>query len=273
MRRRAVQARVVEEPMRGRAIPLSPVRKLVVDLTHFHVPSVPVQRVMHLGPLVTARAALNDRPVWAALFAKAYALTAREIPQLRQAYVKVLWPHLYEYPRSTLSMVFERDHHGEMVILTTLLRAPEDTPISALSDTMKRIKDEPIESNRDFRRMFELARWPMPLRRLIWWLGLNIGRQRGNYFGTFGITVYSGLGAESLHPISPLTAVLNYGVIDKDGAVAVRIMYDHRVLDGSMVARALEKIEQKLLGEVLSELKALPSPASAPSTQAAAPRR
>ena len=97
----------------------------------------------------------------------------------------------------------------------------------------------------------------MPLRRLIWWLGLNIGRQRGNYFGTYGITVYSGLGAESLHPISPLTAVLNYGVIAKDGTVAVRIMYDHRVLDGSMVARVLGEIEKKLTGPVLAELKAL----------------
>jgi hypothetical protein len=258
---RAEEPACCEDAMRGRAIPLSPIRKLVVDLTRFHVPSVPVQRVMHLGPLVEARAALNDRPVWASLFAKAYALTARDIPDLRRAYVKLLWPHLYEYPRSTLSMVFERDYHGEMVILTTLIRSPEELPIRALSDTMKRIKDEPIESNRDFRRMFELARWPMPLRRLIWWLGLNIGRQRGNYFGTFGITVYSGLGAESLHPISPLTAVLNYGIIAEDGSVPVRIMYDHRVLDGSMVARTLERIEQALLTDIVAELKAMPAAA------------
>ncbi len=250
--------------MRGRVIPLSPVRKLVVDLTRFHVPSVPVQRVMHLGAVAAARAACaDDRPVWASLFAKAYGLAAREIPDLRRAYVKFPWPRLYEYPYSTLSMVFEMDYHGEMVILTTLFRQPEDTSIRKLSEAMKRTKNQPIENNRDFRRMFVLARWPMPLRRLIWWLGLNVGRQRGNYFGTFGITVYSGLGAESLHPISPLTAVLNYGVIGEDGTVAVRIMYDHRVLDGSMVARTLGLIEEKLNGEVLAELKAMAA-ASAP---------
>jgi hypothetical protein len=162
-------------------------------------------------------------------------------------------------------MVFEREHEGEMVILTTRIGAPDTLSIAKLSDVMKQIKDAPIDQNPDFVRMFALARWPTPLRRLIWWLGLNIGRQRGNYFGTFGITVYSGLGAESLHPLSPLTAVLNYGVIGKDGSVAVRIMYDHRVLDGSMVARALERIEQRLLGEVLTELKAMagaPAPVS-----------
>ena len=243
--------------MRGRAIPLSPIRKLVVDLTLFAAPSVPVQRVMQLAPLVEARAALKDRPVWASLFAKAFALTAVDIPDLRRAYVKFPWPHLYEYPQSTLSMVFERDWNGEMVILTTLMRSPETLPIRDLSERMKKNMDLPIESNRDFRRMFALARLPMPLRRLAWWLGLNIGRQRGNYFGTFGITVYSGLGAESLHPLSPLTATMNYGVIAKDGSVNVRIMYDHRVLDGSMVARTLGKMEEKLHGEVLAELKAM----------------
>ena len=243
--------------MRGRAIPLSPIRKLVVDLTLFHAPTVPVQRVMHLGPVVEARAALNDRPAWAALFAKAFALVAEEMPDLRRAYVKFPWPHLYEYPKSTLSMVFERDWHGEMVILTTRLGSPEAMPLKTLSDTIKTTKDKPIEDNVDFRRMFAMAKWPLPLRRLIWWLGLNIGRQRGNYFGTFGITVYSGLGAESLHPLSPLTATINYGVIADDGTVAVRIMYDHRVLDGSMVARTLVRMEEKLTGEVLVELKAM----------------
>ena len=33
------------------------------------------------------------------------------------------------------------------------------------------------------------------------------------------MSVYSGLGAESLHPLSPLTTTLNYGVIRPDGAI------------------------------------------------------
>jgi hypothetical protein len=80
--------------MRGRAIPLSPIRKLVVDLTTFHAPSVPVQRVMHLRPMMEARAALSDRPVVASLFAKAFGLVASEMPDLRRAYVKFPGPTL-----------------------------------------------------------------------------------------------------------------------------------------------------------------------------------
>jgi pyruvate/2-oxoglutarate dehydrogenase complex dihydrolipoamide acyltransferase (E2) component len=56
--------------------------------------------------------------------------------------------------------------------------------------------------------------------------------------------------------------VLNYGVIGADGTVAVRIMYDHRVLDGATVARVLARIEEKLGSEILQELTAMQQPAA-----------
>jgi pyruvate/2-oxoglutarate dehydrogenase complex dihydrolipoamide acyltransferase (E2) component len=86
------------------------------------------------------------------------------------------------------------------------------------------------------------------------WLGLNLPRTRPGQFGTFGLSVYSSLGAESLHPLSPLTTTLNYGVIEPDGTVCVRLIYDHRVLDGAMAARALGKLEDVLNGPILNEL-------------------
>lgn len=244
--------------MRGRSIPISPVRKLVVDLTRLRAPTVPVQRVMDLAPLVAARAALQERPAWVAIFAKAYALLSEEMPILRRAYVKLPTPRLYEYPVSTASIVVERNFGDEMVVLTLLIRDPARLGVDEISRQIKHAKTAPVDEIKSFKRMLDLARWPMPLRRLIWWLGLNIGRQRGNYFGSFGITVYSGLGAESLHPLSPLTATMNWGVIGDDGKVAVRIMYDHRVFDGSEIARALERLERTLTGVLVEELNALP---------------
>jgi pyruvate/2-oxoglutarate dehydrogenase complex dihydrolipoamide acyltransferase (E2) component len=73
--------------------------------------------------------------------------------------------------------------------------------------------------------------------------------------GTFGVTSYSGLGAESLHPLSPLTATLNYGVIGHNGSVDVRIIYDHRVMDGATVARALARMEEVLNEGLVGELR------------------
>jgi hypothetical protein len=246
----------------GRFVPLSLGRRLVVDLTTLHVPSVPVQRVMDVSALVAARNAANPKPSWPSMFAKAYALVAEEDPVLRRAYIKLPSPRLFEYPTSTVSLVVEREYEGEMIVLTLLIRNVAKQPLMAITDTVREAKTAPIESIRSFRRMLDLARWPTPIRRAIWWLGLNIGRQRGNYFGTFGLTVYSGLGAESLHPISPLTGVINYGVIGGDGKVAVRIMYDHRVLDGSQVARTLGRIEEKMNGPILEELRTLAGGAS-----------
>lgn len=243
--------------MRGRSIRLSPMRKLVVDLTRLRAPTVPVQRVMDLEAVVAARVRLNDRPPWVAIFVKAYALLSEEMPILRRAYVKLPTPRLYEYPQTTASIVIERDFGDEMAILTLLMRDPAKLGVEEIGRRIRHAKTAPVGEIKSFKRMLDLARWPTPLRRLIWWVGLNVGRQRGNYFGSFGFTVYSGLGAESLHPLSPLTATLNYGVIGKDGRVTVRMIYDHRVLDGSDVARALERLEAKLIGEVTAELKAL----------------
>ncbi len=245
--------------MRGRAIPLPKSRRLVIDLLHFArtIPTVPVQRRMHLAPLIAARAACAEKPRWTAIFAKAYALAGAEFPVLRRAYVKFPWPQLYEYPLSTASIMFERDYEGEPSLFSYMIRDPGRLAVDALSRQIGQIAATPVEQVKDFRRNLQIASMPRPLRRLLWWLGLNIGRQRGNYFGTFGVSVYSALQAESLHPLAPVTTVLNYGVIGGDGAVDVRIIYDHRVMDGAMVARVLARLEEILTGPVLDEVKSL----------------
>jgi pyruvate/2-oxoglutarate dehydrogenase complex dihydrolipoamide acyltransferase (E2) component len=48
--------------------------------------------------------------------------------------------------------------------------------------------------------------------------------------------------------------VLNYGVIAADGAVDVRLNYDHRVMDGAIVARALQSFEKILTQKIVGEL-------------------
>jgi hypothetical protein len=64
------------------------------------------------------------------------------------------------------------------------------------------------------------------------------------------------MGAESLNPLTPLTTLLNYGPIDPEGRVNVRILYDHRVMDGALIARTLERFEAILNGAVADEVAA-----------------
>jgi pyruvate/2-oxoglutarate dehydrogenase complex dihydrolipoamide acyltransferase (E2) component len=245
--------------MRGRAIPLSAPRRLIGDLMRLSkgVPRVTVQRRMNLRPLVEARKALNDRPSWTAIFVKGYGLLAQEIPELRRAYVKLPWPQLYEYPESVAGIAYEREYRGENAVLQSRIKAPARRSISELTALIREARAKPVLEVGEFRRALTMARAPAPIRRFLMWLGLNIGRQRANYFGTFHLSVYSGLGAESFNPLSPLTTLLNYGPIDPDGGVNVRILYDHRVMDGATVARALERFEAILSGAVAEEVRAL----------------
>lgn len=242
----------------GRKLPLSLPRRLIGDMMHFarQVPSVPVQRRMNLGLLVAAREQAEPRPSWCALFTKGYAMVAARRPELRRAYIGFPWPHLYEHPVSIASIAVERRIGDEDAVLFAQVRGPERHAPEQLDSFLKDCKERPVELIGAFRRALTISRLPRVLRRSIWWLGLNSsGYKRARNLGTFGVSVYSGLGAEGLHPLSPLTTTLNYGVIGEDGSVAVRVIYDHRVMDGATVARALEDLEGVLTHELPGMLR------------------
>jgi hypothetical protein len=246
-------------PLHGRSVPLSLPRRWICDLLHCakQVPTVPVQRRIDVRAVVQARAQLAQRPSWAAIFTRAYGLVAREMPALRRYYLSFPWPHLYEFPFSIASVAIERLWQGENAVFFAHLRSPETQTVASLDRFLRDFKEKPIEDFGLFRRALQIAKYPRLLRRFVWWYGLNVGgHKRGKRLGTFGVSVYSGLGSESLHPLSPLTTTLNWGVIE-EGWVTVRVIYDHRVMDGGTVARAQARLEEVLNGEVAKELKVL----------------
>jgi hypothetical protein len=155
------------------------------------------------------------------------------------------------------SVAIEREYGGEQAVLLSRIKDPEHRTLAQLDASMREARSRPVLKVKDFRRALSFARLPAPLRRLMMWLGLNIGRQRARFFGTFQLSVYSGLGAESLNPLTPLTTLLNYGPIGEDGSVNVRILYDHRVMDGATVARALQRFENILNVAVANEVRQL----------------
>jgi hypothetical protein len=234
---------------RGRSLPLSPARRLIGDFLHcaVKIPTVPVQRRMNIAPLLAAREQANPRPSWCALFTKAYALVAAAQPELRRTYLTFPWPHLYEHPVSIASVAMEREVAGEPAVLFVQLRGVEQHSPEQIDRYLKECKEAPLERVGTFRRALRISRLPRLLRRVIWWVAMNYsGYKKARNMGTFGVTVYSGLGAEALHPLSILTTTLNYGIIAEDGTVDVRLIYDHRVLDGATVARALGELERVL---------------------------
>ena len=247
----------MHEP-KGRTIPLSGPRRFIADLVHHasRVPTVPVARQFDLGPLVPARREHPSRPSWALLFMKAFGLVAAEHPPLRRAYLSFPKARLYEHPQSICALAIEREHLGEPGIFVGLFRAPERQTLAELQDSLAFYKNEPLENVGFFRQELRIAALPGPLRRLLWWSTLDIsGLKRAKRFGTFGLSTYGALGAEQIHPISPLAVTLTFGPIDSEGVVCVKLIYDHRVLDGAYIARRLADLEAALRGPILEELR------------------
>jgi hypothetical protein len=183
-------------------------------------------------------------------------LVASRQPVLRRAYLPFPHPHFYEHPANIGSIAVERTWQEEEAVLFGHLRGPENQGLLELDAHLRRWKEAPVEAIGTFRRALKTSRWPRPIRRALWWFGLNVsGSRRARHFGTFGVSAYSGFGAASLHPLSPLTTTLNYGVVAANGDVDVRLIYDHRVLDGATVARALAEMERVLHNEITNELR------------------
>lgn len=241
----------------GRCLPVSLPRRFMCDLAHFgqKTPLCTAQRTMQLGSLVAARARAEPRPSWCAIFMRAYGLVAARRPQLRWAYIPLPWPHFYEHPYSIASVAVERDYGDEKAVFFGHIRAPETQALAAIDAHLRRYKEAPIEDIALFRRVLYTSRLPLLLRRLLWTYGIAVsGHRRSRVLGTFGISVTSSLGASTQHLLTPITTALNYDILHPHGALAVRLTYDHRVLDGGMAARTLAELEDVLTGAILDEL-------------------
>lgn len=232
-------------------------RRLVTDLMHASkgVPFVSLQRPLSVRPLLEARASAVRPPGWAAIFVKAFALLAKDEPILRTLYAKWPWPHFYELPRSVAMVAIARVEDGEDCVLPQKIADPAALTLTELDAQIRHAKQAPIGEVPAFRKMLLATRLPLPLRRLIWLIGLNFGRQRANYFGSFGVTSVAAYGGGELHALSPGPFVLSYGVVRPDQTVDVVIRWDHRITDAALIARTLSRLEQVLSTEISAELR------------------
>jgi hypothetical protein len=239
---------------------LSPARKMMIDMLHFaqNVPSIPVARAMNLGAVAKARSEVASSPSWTAIFIRAYGLVAQRYPELRRALIPWPYPHFYEHPHSICAVSIERQWQDETVLLGAKIRSPETAPLDTLHNHLRRFKTAPVEEISDFRQVLRLGRFPRFLRRFLLWQTLTIsGAKRAKRFGTHLVSSYGSRGAEQLHPRSIHTSLLTFGPVSPAGDVVVKIVYDHRVLDGPCVASCLSYLEEVLHGTILTELRGL----------------
>ena len=249
--------------MRGRVRHISLPRRFIIDLMHASkgVPFVSLSRALSVRQLTEARAAAGQAPGWAAIFAKAFALVAKEEPILRTLYAKWPLPHFYELPRSIAMVAIGRVEDGEDCVLPERVLAPDEMTLTDIHAQIRRAKEAPIAEIPFFRRIMKATRLPLPLRRFGWWIGRNVGRWHANNFGSFAVTSVSAYGPGELHAISPGPFILSYDVMAPDQTIDVVIRWDHRITDAAFVAKILTRLEQVLNSEIPAELRKLRQPA------------
>ncbi|MDF0583647.1 acyltransferase [Bradyrhizobium yuanmingense] len=244
--------------MRGTPKTISLHRRVICDLMHASkgVPFVSLARSLNIRPLLEARADAIAPAGWAAMFVKAFALVAKDEPILRTLYIKWPLPALYELPKSVATVAIARIEDGEECVLLQRIAGPEALSLAAVDTEIRRGKTAPVEDVPMYRKIMRATRLPLPLRRLCLAVGLNVGRQRGNWFGSFAVSSVAAYGGGELHPITPGPFVLSYGLVEPDQTIHVVIRWDHRVTDAAPIARVLTRLEQVLNTEIAAEFRA-----------------
>jgi hypothetical protein len=244
--------------MRGTVRKITTPRRVVIDLMRASrgVPFVAVRRTLDIARLAGARSALSQRPAWAVIFAKGFAQLAREEPRLRTVFLKWPYARFYELPQTVANIVVRPTASPEGVMLFPV-KAPDLIPLMEADASLRKAKSDPIEQTPFFRKTLTAARLPLPLRLLAWAIGLNIGRQRGNFFGTLLVTSVAAFGGGEVEALGPGPYIFSYDKVTGDGSIDVMVRWDHRITDAADIGIALSRLEQILNNQVADELLAL----------------
>lgn len=250
---------------RGTSLPVTLGRRLVAELLHHakQVPSLPLSRGCRLPMLAAARSQVRPSVSWVAIFARAYGLVSQEIPELRRAWIPFPYARLYEHPSSECAVLLEREWKDELIVVGAKIRGPEHCTVREIDGHLRYYKETPMWDVSPFRQLIRLGMLPGFLRRFFLWKNLNVsGYKRASKLGTFMISSLGNFGVEQHHPLTPLTTYFTFGPIAPDGSVTLKIIYDHRVLDGRHVARALVRLEEILNTTLLAEVRSLTAAAA-----------
>ena len=230
-------------------------RRLVIDVLHYRakVPTCAHDRLCDFRGVAEARERCPVRISWSILFIKAFGLVAARLPVLRQTYQRWPWPHVYQHPSSVAMVATHRDFDGEPWLFWSRFSSPEAKPLVRMQESLDRYLTDPVETT--FPWQYQLSGFPTIVRRMLWSWTLNIGGpNRVRRSGTFFLTTIAGQGAEIQHPPAFLTTNATYGPIDENGKSRVTLAYDHRLMDGRLIAGTLAGIEEALNGPIAAEL-------------------
>jgi len=247
--------------MDGSCRPFPKGRNVVLDICRAAktVPCFPVERVFNFFEVAQSRRLANSRVSWCAVFIKAWAQVSVEVPQLREVFIRWPWMRLYRHPHSVASITIHRDDSacetGELIWCR--IPSAETMALLDIQAKLDEFQSEPI--GEVFRDGLRMARNPLILRVLMWHVIMRWwGRRKAKKLGTFSISTLSGENARNIfHPLI-VTTSMEYGRVDaSSGECRFTLLCDHRVVDGMLAARALNRLGEIMSTQIVDELKSL----------------
>jgi hypothetical protein len=180
-----------------------------------------------------------------------------ELPELRDVFVTRPISYLYRHPNPVASITIHRtdENRNERLVWARCASAQRRSLCEVQRD-IEHVASGPIDEV--FGDGLRLERQPAAFRHFQWWLLMRwSGRRRAKQIGTFSISNLSGFGALNAH--HPLLAATSIAMspLSKDGESDLVLICDHRVLDGVLAARALDRLEEVLMTDVRTELIAI----------------
>jgi len=245
-------------PWFSRYVPLSLPRLWLREGAYFgsKVPTVGGTALFKVKAVAEARR--NQRPAisWGAIMLKAIALVGQRQPELRRCYMPWPWAHFYEHPHCVASVLVERQWQGEHAVFGDQITAPEQKSLREIDQTLRRLREAPVETIGGFRRLIRFTRLPPPLRRLMWRVVLyGSGRLRSSYVGTFGVNSIPSYGRGFPTQSAAIPSIcFFYGSAEANGDMPIQIFFDHRVIDGVTVRRLLFDLFVVLRSDIIAEL-------------------
>jgi len=219
-------------------------------------------RDFDLTELCKLRKRAKPRIDWNVIYMKAYAIIARDFPQLRQCYVGFPWPYAYQYEKNVALITLSREHDGEDRLLFARFNQPEGDSLVELQRKFDSLRRSPVLEVKQFRKQIRFANLPYPVRRLTWWMLFNLfPRKRLNIFGTFGMTISRFRDAHlTTNALGPNTTILGIDVLPTNGIARFTLTFDHQILDGAPVLNLIHSVYQTLTGAIADELAGLEGP-------------
>lgn len=137
--------------------------------------------------------------------------------------------------------------------------SPEESTLVELQEQFDYYRRAPIAEIKQFRHQINFAKAPRFARRFAWWALANLWpRKRASHMGTFGMSISGNKGCYGVsHHLGPATTTLGVDPFPKKGVSKIVMTFDHRVMDGAPVTKAMQKMHHMLTTAVKVELAEL----------------